>query len=267
MVQLPCSYAPIFCVTSPPTVSAQTQGGRTGPGPHRERSYGQLAETIFRLLTFTDGRLAPAVVPVPAVVAPAVVPPAVDPAVPAVEPAVPAVDAVMLRFIELSHVVFPEICTLWPTCLSRSVPPSSVQLIGVAAIIPRGALPAVAPVVAPAVVPPDVVPPVVAAVVAPPVVPAVVALIGSTVALVNMNRPSAAFATHPVTVTSRAAALALAVCGGVAVAVEPCAPSEIDTEQMLATQSPVILCVIRWPPLCRIHASLCTRYASDAWTG
>jgi hypothetical protein len=234
--------------------------------------YGQLVETIFRLLTFTDGRLAPEVVAVPAVVAPAVVPPvvapAVDPAVPAVEPAVPAVDAVMLRFIELSHVVFPEICTLWPTCLSRSVPPSSVQLIGVAAIIPRGALPAVAPVVAPAVVPPVVAPPVVVpAVDAPLVDPAVVALIGSTVALVNMNRPSAAFATHPVTVTSCAAAVPVAVCGVVAVAVEPCAPSESDTEQMLATQSPVIVCVIRWPPLCRIHASLCTRYASDAWTG
>jgi hypothetical protein len=85
-----------------PSVSAQTQ--EPGGKPGSACAYGQLAETIFKLLTSTDGRFAmfamdPDVVPL--VVAPAVAVPAVDPVVPAVAPVVP------LRLMLGSHVVLP----------------------------------------------------------------------------------------------------------------------------------------------------------------
>jgi hypothetical protein len=116
--------------------------------------------------------------------------------------------------------------------------------VSAAAVDPGAVAPAVAvPAVAPAVVAPAVVPPLVV-----PDVPAVDAIpIGSTVAFVSMNRPSAAFATHPVTVTSCPATSFAPLRWTVADDVELCAPSEITQLQMLATHSPVILRVIRWP--------------------
>jgi hypothetical protein len=136
--------------------------------------------------------------------------------------------------------------------LSRSVPPDNIHDIDmVEAMEPPVVAPAVVPpAVAPAVEPvaPAVEPAVVPPVVAPAVlVPAVVDMpAGSTIALVSMYRPSAAFATHPVTVTSCPAIMVPLRCvvGDVVV---PCAPSEITQLHTPATHSPVILRVIRMP--------------------
>ena len=99
--------------------------------------------------------------------------------------------------------------------MSRSVPPDSIHDIDMLeameppvvapAVVPPAVAPAVEPVepaVEPAVVPPVVAP----AVLVPPVVDISA---GSTIAFVSVKRPSAAFATQPVTVMScPAAALA-----------------------------------------------------------
>jgi len=161
--------------------------------------------------------------------------------------------------------------------LSRSVPPDSIHDIELfEAIAPAVVAPVLlSPVVAPAVEPvplavaPEVVPAVVAPAVAAPAVlpvpPVVVIPAGSTIALVNMYLPSAAFDRHPVTVTSCPAMAPLRCV--VADVVVLCAPSEMTQLQTLATHSPVILRVIVGPPPEEVHASLCTRCASDAWTG
>jgi len=127
----------------------------------------------------------------PPVVAPAaeLVPAAVDPDVPAVVPVPP------VRLEAASHVVLPVTCTLWPTCLSRSVPPESIHDIDAfEAMVPPDAPavvpPAVAPVVdpVPVAVPPAAdpadVPPAVALVVLP--LPVVDIPAGSTIAFVSM---------------------------------------------------------------------------------
>jgi len=233
--QLPECKSPTRC----PRADA---GSRARPGSRT--AYGQLAEIIFNDFTSTDGRFdLPAVV---APVAPAVVPPAV-----AVEPVVPEVVAApdIRGFMLASHIVWPETATLCPMCLSMSVPPVSTHDMAFAAIDAPPDPDVVAPaVVAPAVVPPAVVAPeVVPPVVAPAVLAVVDVPIGSTIALVSMYRPSAAFATHPVTVTSRPEPSAAPLRCVVADEVELCAPSEITQLHTLAMHSPVILRVIRWP--------------------
>jgi len=144
---------------------------------------------------------------------------AVDPVavVPAVEPAVdpvavepPAVEVDPADALALA--ALPVTWILWPTCLSRSVPPVNhhVEFIADAADpLPDGVvLPAVAAPVVPVAVEPAV-----------PVAPAVVVALGSVVvaadalpagsmrAFVSMNPPSLPLARHPVTLTSLARSL------------------------------------------------------------
>jgi hypothetical protein len=114
----------------------------------------------------------------------------------------------------------------------------------------------------------DVVPAVVVPVAVAPalVVPVVAAgAAGSIVAFVSMNRPSADFATHPVTVTS-CRALSVPVPCGVALDVELCAASNTETAPAVAIERPLIRCVIRQPSFWRkVHAPPGTRCAGDAW--
>jgi hypothetical protein len=133
---------------------------------------------------------------------------------------------------------------LWPTCLSRSLPPESahVEPAALAEPLPAGDV-AVVPLV-PAVVP------------AVPVAPAVVVALGSVVvadalpagsmrALFSVKLPSLAFARHPVTLTSVARSLDMGRCEAVdvgdGVEVGTCAPSETANPSTAATHVPVAI--------------------------
>jgi hypothetical protein len=114
--------------------------------------------------------------------------------------------------------VWPVTWILWPTCRSRSFPPSSFQLIGEpadadalvagdAAVVPTLLLPLVPVVPAVVVVGFVALPPVVVAPLAVVVLERELLAFSSIRALFSMNVPSLPRARQPVTVTSRAPSL------------------------------------------------------------
>src|SRR3954469_10802217 len=207
--------------------------------PHLYIDYEQLVEIILTDCTSRCGcmpwasplRCSSSVPVVPA--APAVVPVAAPAVVvgsgeAAVVPA-PAAEAVDVWFIDGSHVVLPVTWILWPTCLSRSFPPLSIQLIAGAldidalALVPDVVAPAAAPVV-PVVVVPDV----------------VVVLLDAPLsirALFSMNPLLLSRARQPVIVTS--CDLSVVLVRWLAVVVLVCAPSVTAHATAAATPRPV----------------------------